>query len=266
MLTALVGRGMSPTLRRVVLDVLLETMQRKIPLGDVSKDNIFTEVYGEIFGSLVTCLERGGDFEIIRLAQVKGADMLLINRESQEVILQECKGSLADYVKVRKDSSCLDVCLQVRNQRNKGRQQLQWPETSIITSRRVQIKNSQRSQLGALLHTEKTVVVTVVPDGRLSTYGRSIDLPPRKPCITNCVDHCLFNPKATLLCVLSSERVEGAAISMMVLEPSSICIKRVNVLSWEMPMGQWVFSSHTLFPLGGNWKYQVRYKKRQCHF
>jgi hypothetical protein len=210
MLTALVGRGMSPSLRRVVADALLETMQGQLPLGDEAADNIFIEVYGEVIGPLLTCLESGGDFEIIRLAQKKGADLLLVDRATQEVILQECKGSFADYNKVQEDGSDLDVCQQIRNQRNKGRKQLQWPEASEITSRRIRVHGGHKNQESAIPHGKKTVVVTAMPDGRLKSCGRHSDAPAHDPCDTNCSERCLFTPEPTLICVLSSEEVDGS--------------------------------------------------------
>jgi hypothetical protein len=96
MLTALVGRGMAPSLRRVAAETLIEITHGQMPFDDDATDNIFTEVYGEIIGPLLTCLERKGEFEIIRLAQKKGADLLLVNRATDRVTLQECKGTLVN--------------------------------------------------------------------------------------------------------------------------------------------------------------------------
>ena len=83
MLSAVVGRGMTPGMRKAVADSLLETIQGQIPLDDFAEGNIFIEVYGEILGPLLTCLERGGRFDIIRLLRNKGADLLLVNRDSK---------------------------------------------------------------------------------------------------------------------------------------------------------------------------------------
>ena len=167
MLTAIVGRGMTPSLRRVVAESLRETMEGRIPFADQAADSILTEVYGEIIGPLMTCLERGGDFEIIRLERQDGADLLLVDKQAKRVILQECKGTFADYVKTKSSPSSLDVCQQLRKQRNKGRQQLRWPEAGEIGSRRVRVRGMQPPGACPIPCAERTVVVTAVPDGRL---------------------------------------------------------------------------------------------------
>jgi hypothetical protein len=210
MLSTIVGRGMSPALRRAVAEALVETLQGQIPLADTADDNIFTEVYGEIIGPLVTCLERGGAFDIIRLARTKGADLLLVNRASQEVILQECKGTFIGYNKLREDGACLDVCQQIRSQRNKGRQQLYWPDADEVAGRRVHVQGNSGSPQSNFPHAEKSVVVTAVPDGRLRLRDGAVDSPPHEPCDRPCTEHCLFTPDPTLVSVLSSERVDSS--------------------------------------------------------
>lgn len=206
MLTAIVGRGMPPSLRRVVAESLRETMEGRIPFGDEAAANILTEVYGEIIGPLMTCLERGGDFEIVRLAREEGADLLLVDKKNRRVILQECKGTFADYVRARTNPTSLDVCQQLRNQRNKGKQQLRWPEPDEIGSRRVNVRGMQPAGACPIPCAERTVVVTAVPDGRLRKCAAQITAPVHDPCDKNCVKHCLFSPDPALVCVLSSER------------------------------------------------------------
>jgi hypothetical protein len=208
MLTAMVGRGMTPALRRVVAESLRQTMQGNIPFGDQAADNILTEVYGEVIGPLMTCLERGGEFEIIRLERQNGADLLLVNKQSLKVILQECKGTFADYNKAKDSPSPLDVCQQMRDQRNKGKQQLQWPEADEIGSRRIRICGAGGRQACPIPHAEETVVVTAVPDGRLRKCAPQISPPAHEPCDKSCVKHCLFSPEPALVCVLSSRQVD----------------------------------------------------------
>lgn len=210
MLTALVGRGMTPNLRKIVAESLRETMEGRIPFGDQAADNILTEVYGEIIGPLMTCLERGGDFEIIRLERQDGADLLLVDKQSKRIILQECKGTFADYVKVKADPNSLDVCAQLRNQRNKGKQQLRWPESDEIGSRRVRVRGMQPDGACPIPCAERTVVVTAVPDGRLKKYATEMAAPFHDPCDENCAKHCLFSPNPALVCVLSSEKEGGS--------------------------------------------------------
>ena len=206
MLTAIVGRGMAPSLRRVVAESLRETMHGRIPLGDEATDSILTEVYGETIGPLVTCLERGGNFDIIRLERSDGADLLLVDKQSLEVILQECKGTFADYAKVRTNNPDLDVCQQMRNQRNKGKQQLHWPDASEIGSRRVRVRSSGVKSVCPVSHAEETVVVTAIPDGRLRRCAGQVSPAAHDPCERSCVEHCLFSPEPALICVLSSQR------------------------------------------------------------
>jgi hypothetical protein len=206
MLTAIVGRGMTPSLRRVVAESLRETMEGRIPFADQAADSILTEVYGEIIGPLMTCLERGGDLEIIRLERPDGADLLLVDKQAKRVILQECKGTFADYVRTKISPSSLDVCKQLRNQRNKGRQQLRWPEAGEIGSRRVRVRGMQSLGTCPIPCAERTVVVTAIPDGRLRRCAAQISAPIHEPCGENCAKRCLFSPDPALVCVLSSER------------------------------------------------------------
>ena len=92
MLTAIVGRNMTRIQRQIVAESLRQTMHNTTTdSANEGTGDIFLEVYGETIGPLVTCLERGGDFEIIRLERDKGADLLLVNKQSRYVILQECK-------------------------------------------------------------------------------------------------------------------------------------------------------------------------------
>ncbi len=211
MLTAIVGRGMTPSLRRVVAESLRETMDGRIPFGDQAADNILTEVYGEIIGPLMTCLERGGDFEIIRLQRQDGADLLLVDKQAKRVILQECKGTFADYVRAKASPSSLDVCQQLRNQRNKGKQQLRWPDADEIGSRRVRVRGMQATTACPIPCAERTVVVTAVPDGRLRKCAAQMSPPVHDPCDENCAQHCLFSPDPALVCVLSSEKDDDSA-------------------------------------------------------
>lgn len=206
MLTAIVGRGMTPSLRRVVAESLRETMDGIIPITDQSPNNLLTEVYGEIIGPLMTCLTRGGDFEVIRLERQEGADLLLWDKQNMRVILQECKGTFADYVRTKKNTFFLDVCQQLRNQRNIGKQQLQWPNPDEIGSRKIFVRGIHSSEDYPIPCAEKTVVVTAVPDGRLRNCSSQINPPSHEPCEENCVKNCLFSPDPALICVLSSEK------------------------------------------------------------
>jgi len=206
MLTAIVGRGMTPSLRRVVAESLRETMEGRIPFGDQAADSILTEVYGEIIGPLMTCLARGGDFEIIRLERQDGADLLLVDKQAKRIILQECKGTFADYVRAKASPSSLDVCQQLRNQRNKGKHQLRWPDVDEIGSRRVRVRGKKTTASCPIPCAERTVVVTAVPDGRLRLCAAQISPPVHDPCDKNCAKHCLFSPDPALVCVLSSEK------------------------------------------------------------
>jgi len=208
MLTTVVGRGMADVLRQVAAESLQQTTQGSIPFEDEAVGNIFTEVYGEAIGPLVTCLERGGEFEIIRLERQKGADLLLVNKQSRQVILQECKATLADYNKAKSGTSRLDLCQQMRKQRNKGIEQLQWPEANEIGSRRIRVRGPGVRQRCPIPHAEETVVVTGVPDGRLRKCARQIRPPVRKVCRRSCVQHCLFSPEPALVCVLSSRQAD----------------------------------------------------------
>ena len=210
MLTALVGKGMTPSLQRVVGDSPQDTLHGRKPMDDHTAGDMFTEVYGETIGPLVTCLERGGDFDIIRLEREKGADLLLVKRDSLKVILQECKGTLADYAKVVNNGSDLDVCQQIRRQRNEGRDQLSWPEASEIGGRRVRVQGPNRQSAQAFPHAEKTVVVTAITDGRLRRCSTRINPPSHAPCTTDCTTQCIFTPDPTLICVLSSEAVDDS--------------------------------------------------------
>lgn len=83
LLTALVGKGMANSTRSVVSGTLFEIMNGELP-KDTAKGNILTEIYGEMFGPLFTCLEYGGEWEMIRLIEnVKGKcpDMLLLSKK-----------------------------------------------------------------------------------------------------------------------------------------------------------------------------------------
>lgn len=212
MLTAIVGRGMTPSVRRHVGRSLYETMHGEIPSEDRSEGDILTEVYGEIFGPLLTCLERNGDYEIIRLVSPHNStcpDVLLVDRTCGHLILQECKAVYTDSHAVLRQPSPLDVCARIRKRRNEGLEQLLWPGPDSVTARRVRVKPRRQPLLVPFECHEESVAVTAIPDGRLRDTQFSSRPPRRKACATACVRGCLFAPEPTMLTVLSTRRCDA---------------------------------------------------------
>lgn len=210
MLTALVGRGMSPSQRRIVAPSLREILNGQLPRDEDAQGNLFTEVYGEIFGPLLTSLERGGDHEIIRLvapAKRRCPDMLLVGADGT-VTLQECKASFCDFNAVRNKPSSLDVCQRMRDHRNDGKDQLVWPDPGSIASRRIRVTSDEEVTWLPIACAEKAVVVTAVPDGRLRERGFQVEAPPRGACANPCTHGCMFTPEPALISVLSCEPID----------------------------------------------------------
>lgn len=210
MLAALVGRGMGPTQRRIVGAALRESLNGERSWGDTAEGDIFTEVYGEIFGPLMTCLERGKDYEIIRMVAAKSQtspDMLLLERDTGLVVLQECKALYCDFQAIRRKPQSLDVCQRMRTHRNDGKKQLVWPEPDSISSNRVRVNNASSVVSSPVAYAEKSVVVTAVPDGRLNRLTLPMEPTAPRACKHPCVTGCIFTPEPSLITVLSSERV-----------------------------------------------------------
>lgn len=213
MLTSLVGRGLSPSLRRIIASTLRERIEGHCDWQDVAGD-ILTEVYGEIFGPLFTCLELGGDFEVVRLVatnQHPCPDVLLISKDRRQLILQECKAVECDLNRASAKRGTLDTCGSIRHQRNDGRSQLRWPDEISLTSSRIGIRSPRRTGLLPIPGVGESVVVTAVPDGRLRRAGLRIHAPNRTACQVPCTDHCLFSPGPSLVAVLHSRYEEGSS-------------------------------------------------------
>ncbi|MBN1489656.1 MAG: hypothetical protein JXA69_07045 [Phycisphaerae bacterium] len=210
-MTAIVGTGMRPSQRKVVGASLREALHGETPAEDKARGDVFTAVYGEVLGPLITCLEREGDYEVIRLVSAPNetaADVLLLNRLTGHLILQECKGNYAYARAGVRSGSTLDVCRQMRRRRNEGRKQLVWPGAETDMSRRVRITGTHRLAESPIACGEESVVVTTVPDGRLQWLDSPDAATAAAACPKSCTRGCLFAPDAAVITILSSERAK----------------------------------------------------------
>lgn len=213
MLTALVGKGMTPSQRAVVGGSLHETMHGEIPMQDTATGDMFAEVYGEVFGPLFTCLTRDGAFEIIRLIPPPGMkcpDFLLLDRGNGLLILQECKGMVPDYHTLINRVSPFDLCRSMRRRRRDGESQLVWPRATSISDTRIRVTGAPLRYLLPLRWSEESVAVTAVPDGRLNRPQVRLAAPEVESCPNSCLGTCMFRPNPNLVSVLSSRQVGGA--------------------------------------------------------
>ncbi|MCX7428398.1 MAG: hypothetical protein NTW96_22560 [Planctomycetia bacterium] len=213
MMASIVGKRLPKYLRDHIGCALLDTMVGNFDDDGETEGDVFASVYGEILGPLFTCLERDGDFTVIRLVRhreridrTKRADLLLLDQSSGLVMLQECKGHCSDYYSVAEDSDSLDICQRMRNLRNVGKRQLIWPAPDQIGTRRVRLSSFGKHIALPFLHGERSVVVTAVPDGRTASPSFSPDVPSHENCEASCKS-CLFNGGPTLITVLSVEDI-----------------------------------------------------------
>lgn len=214
MVSAIVGRRLAPSFKRVLSSALSETINGQLESGGIGGD-LLAEVYGEIFGPLFTCLERGGDYTIIRLAVPKGkgrqskmADFLLLDQGNDRIMLLEAKGHCSDHEAVRQNPNTLDICRKLRKMRNEGRNQLLWPTPDLLTDRFVHVPALEDRRTFPVPATEECVVATVIPDGRLSSANFPIIPPPHANCANPCTS-CLHQPGNNLITVLSSQDLGG---------------------------------------------------------
>jgi hypothetical protein len=219
MMSAIVGKRLPPVMRQRLATALLETIEGQLEADDGNEGDLLAQVYGEILGPLFTCLERDGEFTIIRIAAPKEnatparrADFLLVDQASGLVILQEAKGHCSDYGAVEQEPDSLDACRDLRAMRNKGKSQLVWPSPDLLSTNRVRITGRPRPAISAIPCAEQSVVATVVPDGRLRSASFRID-PPSHDFCENPWTFCLFAPATNFITVLSSERLEDGPAS-----------------------------------------------------
>jgi hypothetical protein len=215
MMAAIVGKRLTKRMKRDLAAVLQETINGQFDPEDGSEGDLFAQVYGEIFGPLFTCLERDGDFTIIRLVRSNGesnsakrADFLLLDSNSGLVMLQEAKGHCADYEVVLRNPSSLNICQKLRAMRYKGKSQLFWPDPSMLSAKQVRVSGRSFVSISPVPHGEQSVVATVVPDGRLGSARFAIARPSHGHCANPCTS-CLCSPTTNLITVLSSERLPG---------------------------------------------------------
>lgn len=214
MMSAIVGKRMSTVLKRNIALALQETIDGHLESGGGGEGDLLAQVYGEILGPLFTCLERDGDFTIIRLSPPKRdseprkrADFLLVDQNSGSVMLQEAKGHCPDWEAVAEEPDSLDICQNLRAMRNKGKAQLNWPSPDMLGANRVRVRGRPRPSIALVPCGEQSVVATVVPDGRLRSAGFRIEPPPHDQCNNPCIS-CLHSPEANLITILSSERLD----------------------------------------------------------
>ena len=214
MMASIVGKRMSRYLKNHIGCALSDTMSGNFDGGGETEGDVFAAVYGEILGPLFTCLERDGDFLIIRLMpsrqtqnQRKRADLLLVEQSRGSVMLQECKGHCSDYYSVADDQDSFDICQRMRALRNTAkREQMIWPSPHQLGPRRVRITGRGNHIVLPFPQAERSVVVTAVPDGRTERPSFSPNPPAHENCQDSC-KACLFDGGPTLVTVLSTERI-----------------------------------------------------------
>lgn len=214
MMASIVGKRIPKYLKDHIGDALADTMSGNFDDDGETEGDVFASVYGEVLGPLFTCLERDGDFTIIRLvrsrqtgSQKKRPDLLLVDKSSGLVMLQECKGHCSDYYSVEERPDSFDICQRMRDLRNDAKRgQMVWPAPDQIGPRRVQVSGRGSRITLPFPHAERSVVVTAVPDGRTARPSFSPDPPGHENCETSCKS-CLFNGGPTLVTVLSTEGI-----------------------------------------------------------
>lgn len=215
MMASIVGKRIPKYVKDHIGCALLDTMSGNFDDDGETEGDVFASVYGEILGPLFTCLERDGDFLIIRLMpsrqarnQGKRADLLLVEQSRGSVMLQECKGHCSDYYSVADDEDSFDICQQMRDLRNAAkREQMIWPSPDQLGPRRVRITGRSSHVVLPFPQAERSVVVTAVPDGRTAAPSFSPNPPAHENCEESCKT-CLFDGGPTLVTVLSTERIE----------------------------------------------------------
>ncbi len=143
MMASIVGKRIPKYLKDHIGDALKGTISGNFDDDGETEGDVFVSIYGEILGPLFTCLERDGDFTIIRLVrsrnttnQSKRADLLLVDKTSGLVMLQECKGHCSDYYSLEDGQNSFDICQRLRDLRNDAkRDQMVWPGPDQIGSR-----------------------------------------------------------------------------------------------------------------------------------
>ncbi len=218
MMASIVGKRLPKYIKDHIGRALSDTMAGNFEDSGETEGDVFVSVYGEILGPLFTCLERDGDFMVIRLMPSEGgknrrkrADLLLVDRLSGLVMLQECKGHCSDYYSVVEAPDSFDICQRIRELRNKGkREQMVWPTPNQIGARRVRVSGPGNRIALPIPHAEQSVVVTVIPDGRTASPSFLPDSPGHDNCEESCKS-CLFNGGPTVITVLSSERFPDGA-------------------------------------------------------
>ncbi|MBI2842199.1 MAG: hypothetical protein HYX78_02240 [Armatimonadetes bacterium] len=171
-----------------------------------------------MIGPLVTCLERGGDFEVIRLlwsAREKRPDVLIVDKRSGHVIVQECKATCCS---VDHQDLSVDVCGAIRKHKRDGARQLVWPGTDALSGHGVKVAPVSDDLTRLLGCSEKSVVVTAIPDGEINRFRRSIKPPERAVCPQSCADNCLYSQELNIITALFAEELEGSADSDALLE------------------------------------------------
>lgn len=218
MMASIVGKRIPKYLKDHIGDALNDTISGNFDDDGETEGDVFASVYGEILGPLFTCLERDGDFTIIRLVrsqntngQGKRADLLLVDSSSGLIMLQECKGHCSDYYSVEEQPDSFDICQKMRELRNKAkRDQMVWPSPDQISSRRVRVSGRGTRIALPFPHAERSVVVTAVPDGRTAMPSFNPNPPPHENCDESCKS-CFFDGGPTLITVLSTEGVQNNA-------------------------------------------------------
>ena len=214
MLAALVGKKIPQSLLPVIAACLQDILDGNGG-DDSGHGGLLTEVYGEILGPLMTCLERQGDFEIIRLLKPRDGqlpDILIVDKGSHHVILQECKATCCT---IGHASNKLDVCRTIKDYKNDGAKQLNWPDANALraSNGRVRISPASGDLARLLACSERSVVVTAIPDGEIQKLGRTIEAPERIACSNSCAENCLYQPGPHIITGLFSEKCDDPSAS-----------------------------------------------------
>lgn len=210
LLAALVGGSIPQTILPMIAPSLQDVLDGNGGY-DSGHGGMLTGAYGEMLGPLVTCLERSGDFEIIRLlwsTREKRPDVLIVDKRSGHAIVQECK---AAHCSVDQQDLSVDVCGAIKTHRRRGAKQLDWPSSDALSSHGVSVAPVSDDLTRLLACNERSVVVTAIPDGGIRRFRRSIQSPERAACPQSCADRCLYHPEPSIIMALFAERMEGSS-------------------------------------------------------
>jgi hypothetical protein len=139
-LSAVVGRRMTESVRWVLFDSLQEILIGDLRTIYPEKQDLLAATFGELLGVILLALHLGGTIEVIRLLESQHGmmpDYLLVQTASSSptVHILECKGSVEDVRNINGRPGKIDICQEQRDRFTKeAREQLTKIQLNNITT------------------------------------------------------------------------------------------------------------------------------------